>query len=146
MEPAVTHSLVKALRAVPGFDALDDRTLLSVVGDSANLFWREGSKVFERGSPSDGLYVVLSGAVRILGENGDEVNVLRSGDFFGEFSLVLDTDHMNDVVAAEDSELMVVPKESFERLIASSPDLGKRVRQKVEERLPPALRQLLAGR
>jgi CRP-like cAMP-binding protein len=142
----VTHSLVKALRAVPGFDALDDRTLLSVVGDSANLFWREGSTVFERGSPSDGLYVVLSGAVRILGENGDEVNVLRSGDFFGEFSLVLDTDHMNDVVAAEDSELMVVPKESFERLIASSPDLGRRVRQKVEERLPPALRQLLAGR
>jgi hypothetical protein len=41
---------------------------------------------------------------------------------------------------------MVVPKESFERLIASSPDLGRRVRQKVEERLPPALRQLLAGR
>lgn len=146
MEPAVTHSLVTALRAVPGFDALDDRTLLSVVGDSANLLWREGSTVFERGSPSDGLYVVLSGAVRILGENGDEVNVLHSGDFFGEFSLVLDTDHMNDVVAAEDSELMVVPKESFERLIASSPDLGKRVRQKIEERLPPELRQLLAGR
>ena len=117
MEPAVTHSLVNALRAVPGFDALDDRTLLSVVGDSANLFWSEGSVVFEQGSPGDGLYVVLSGAVRILGANGDEVNVLGSGDFFGEFSLVLDTDHMNDVVAAEDTELMVVPKESFERLI-----------------------------
>ena len=131
MEPAVTHSLVNALRAVPGFDALDDRTLLSVVGDSANLFWSEGSVVFEQGSPGDGLYVVLSGAVRILGANGDEVNVLGSGDFFGEFSLVLDTDHMNDVVAAEDTELMVVPKESFERLIASSSDLGEHVRQKL---------------
>lgn len=146
MEPAVTHSLVKALRAVPGFDALDDRALLGVVGDSANLFWREGSTVFERGSPSDGLYVVLSGSVRILGHNGAEVNVLRSGDFFGEFSLVLETDHMNDVVAAEDTELMVVPKEVFDRLIASSPDLGRRIRQKIEERLPPALRELLAGR
>lgn len=145
MEPAVTHSLVNALRAVPGFDALDDRTLLGVVGDSANLFWREGSVVFEQGSPGDGLYVVLSGAVRILGANGDEVNVLGSGDFFGEFSLVLDTDHMNDVVAAEDTELMVVPKESFERLIASSSDLGEHVRQKLEERLPPELRERLAA-
>ena len=145
MEPAVTHSLVNALRAVPGFDALDDRTLLSVVGDSANLFWSEGSVVFEQGSPGDGLYVVLSGAVRILGANGDEVNVLGSGDFFGEFSLVLDTDHMNDVVAAEDTELMVVPKESFERLIASSSDLGEHVRQKLEERLPPELRERLAA-
>jgi CRP-like cAMP-binding protein len=129
---------------VPGFDALDDRVLLGVVGDSANLFWREGSVVFEQGSPGDGLYVVLSGAVRILGDNGAEVNVLRGGDFFGEFSLVLDTDHMNDVVAAEDTELMVVPKESFERLIASSSDLGDRVRQKLEERLPPDLRERLA--
>jgi CBS domain-containing protein len=129
---------------VPGFDALDDRALLGVVGDSANLFWREGSVVFEQGSPGDGLYVVLSGAVRILGDNGAEVNVLRGGDFFGEFSLVLDTDHMNDVVAAEDTELMVVPKESFERLIASSSDLGDRVRQKLEERLPPDLRERLA--
>ena len=129
---------------MPGFDALDDRTLLGVVGDSANLFWREGSVVFEQGSPGDGLYVVLSGAVRILGNGGAEVNVLRAGDFFGEFSLVLDTDHMNDVVAAEDTELMVVPKASFERLVASSSDLGDRVRQKLEERLPQDLRERLA--
>jgi CRP-like cAMP-binding protein len=144
VESAVTHSLVTALRAVPGFEALDDRTLLGVVGDSANLFWREGSVVFERGSPGDGLYVVLSGAVRILDDGGGEVNVLRAGEFFGEFSLVLETDHMNDVVAAEDTELMVVPKESFERLIASSSDLGEHVRHKLEERLPPELRERLA--
>jgi CRP-like cAMP-binding protein len=145
VEPAVTHSLVKALRAVPGFEALDDHVLLGIVGDSANLFWREGSVVFEQGSPGDGLYIVLSGAVRILDASGDEVNVLRTGDFFGEFSLVLDTDHMNDVVAAEDTELMVVPKESFERLIASSSDLGEHVRRKLEERLPPELRERLAA-
>jgi CRP-like cAMP-binding protein len=142
VEPVVTHSLVTALRAVPGFSALDDHTLLGVVGDAANLFWRGGSVVFEKGSPADGLYVVLSGAVRIL-DDGVEVNVLRRGDFFGEFSLVLATDHMNDVVAAEDTELMVVPKEAFDRLLASSSDLGAQVRQKLEERLPDPLRARL---
>ena len=143
MGQVVTHSLVKALRAVPGLAGLDDGTLLGVVGDSANLAWRNGSVIFERGSPADGLYVVLAGAVRILGDAGEEVNVLRPGDFFGEFSLVLDTQHMNDVVAAEDTELMVVPKETFDRLIDSSPELGRQVRRKLEERLPDELRAQL---
>lgn len=129
---------------MPGFEALEDRQLLEVVGNSANLFWRSGRVVFERGSPADGLYVVLSGAVRILDEEGNDVNVLRTGDYFGEFSLVLDSEHMNDVVAAEDTELMVVPKETFDRLLGSSPELGRHVQEKLEERLPEDLRSRLS--
>jgi CRP-like cAMP-binding protein len=141
VEPEVTHSLVKALRAVPGFSAIDGHTLLGVVGDSANLHWQAGSTVFQKGDPGDGLYIVLSGAVRILGDGGEDVNILGPGDFFGEFSLVLDTERMNTVVAAEDTELMVVPKETFDLLIGSSEELGRQVRQKLEERLPAELRR-----
>ena len=62
MEPhRVTHSLVKALRAVPDFADLDDATLLRIVGASTNLFYPAGSVVFEPGSPAEALYVVLSG-------------------------------------------------------------------------------------
>jgi potassium-dependent mechanosensitive channel len=129
---------------VPGFEKVDDHALLELVGDSANLFWREGSIVFRRGAPSDGIYVVLSGAVRIFGDDGEEVNVLGAGEFFGEFSLVLGTNRLNDVAAAEDSELMVVPKETFDRLINSSPELGAEVRRKLEERLPDKLRSELS--
>lgn len=135
-EQSATHSLVKALRAVPGFAAVDDRTLLRVVGDSANLVWRAGSTVFARGSAADGLYVILSGSVRILGpDDKEEVNVLRDGDFFGEFSLLLDTEHRNTVAATEDTEIMVVPKETFQQLLDSSPDLGRQVRETLEARL-----------
>ena len=128
---------------MPGFESMDDRAVLGVVGDSANLFWRAGSTVFEAGAPSDGIYVVVSGAVRVLDDAGQEVSLLDAGEFFGEFSLVLGSARLNDVVAAEDCELMVVPKESFDRLIDSSPEFGAEVRRKLEERLPEHLRGLI---
>jgi CRP-like cAMP-binding protein len=135
MRRRVTHSLVKALRAVPGISSLDDRTLLALVGESANLFWPAESVVFERGSPADGLYFVLSGAVRILEEGGRELSVLGPGNFFGEFSLLLGTPHQHVVRAAEDTELMVVPKKCFDELIAGNPDLGRNIREQLEERV-----------
>lgn len=134
MEDRVTHSLVAALRAVPFLATLDDRTLLMIVGDSANLFWRAGSQVFARGTPADGLYVVLSGAVRILGDGGEEVNVLRRGDFFGEGSLLTGNPHRNDVEAAEDTELLVVAKERFDELLASNAEVAGSVRGAADAR------------
>jgi CRP-like cAMP-binding protein len=135
MERRVTHSLVNALRAVPSFAALDDRTMLAMVGDSMNLFWPAGSKVFARDTPADGLYLVLSGAVRVLAADGAELNVLRPGDYFGELSMLLGTPHQNDVEAIEDTELMVVAKERFEALVGERPELAASLRRTAEERL-----------
>ena len=138
VEP-VSHSLVAALRAVPAFAAFDDRMLLRVVGASTNLVWRPGSVVFEKGSEAEALYIVLAGRVRIVDASGDgevEIAQIGPGDFFGELSLLLHTTHSKTAVALEESELMVVPKESFQELLRSHPDLASELRRKVEERLP----------
>jgi CRP-like cAMP-binding protein len=135
METKVTHSLVTALRAVPGFASVDERMLLALIGDSANLFWPAGSVVFERGSPPDGLYIVVSGKLRVVDKNGDDVAEMGPGEFFGELSLLLDTFHRHDVRAEEDSELMVLPKECLDELSAEHPELGRAVRERAEERI-----------
>jgi CRP-like cAMP-binding protein len=129
----LTHSLVKALRAVPSLAPLDDHTLLAIVGDSANLFWRAGSTVYERGAPADALYIILSGSVRVLGARG-EVATFTVGDYFGELSLLLGTDHGHEVHAVEDCELMVVPKERFDDLLAGNPALAETIRRRAEDR------------
>jgi CRP/FNR family cyclic AMP-dependent transcriptional regulator len=134
MERRITHSLVSALRAVPSLGRLDDRTLLTIVGDSANLRWQEGTEVFAKGSPADGLYIVISGGVRVLGDNGAEIAVLAPGAYFGEFSLLLGSDHGHDVVALEDSELMVVPKDRFDAIMAEHPDLAQSIHDTAEAR------------
>ena len=134
VEREVTHSLVKALHDVPGFEVLDEHTLLALIGDSANLYWPAGSDVFERGGSSQGLYIVISGRVHILAENGSVLAELGSGDFFGEMSLLFGKGHRHDVRAGTAAELMVVPKEKFDELVGSNPEFGQYIRAKAEER------------
>lgn len=133
----VTHSLVKALQKVPGFDLLSDRDLLRIVGASVNLAWPAGSMVFEKDSPGEALYIVLSGEVRIFDQiDGSEIEIARTGpgDFFGEMSLLLDTTHTKNVEAVEDSELLVLMKDSFRRLMEMQDDLAAAVQRRLEER------------
>jgi CRP/FNR family transcriptional regulator, cyclic AMP receptor protein len=133
----ITHSLVKALRQVPGFDVLSDRDLLRIVGASVNLSWPAGTMVFEKDAPGEALYIVLSGQVRIYDQlDGKEVEIARTGpgDFFGEMSLLLDTKHTKNVQAVEDSELLVLMKDSFRRLLEMHHDLAAAVHERLEER------------
>lgn len=134
---APVHSLVKALRNVPDFASLDDGTLVRIVGGSANLAFARGAIVFEPGSDSEALFVVLSGRVRIFdtGRAGDlDVALLGPGQSFGEISLLLRAKHTKSAQAVEDSELMVVPRESFEEVLASNPDLKAIFDRRVEHR------------
>jgi CRP-like cAMP-binding protein len=136
MEASGSHSLVKALKAVPGFSSASDRDLLAVVGASANLRWQAGTTVFEEGDEADGLYVVLSGAVHVVGEPADQR--IGPGQFFGEVALVEDVPRTRGIVALEDSELMVVPREAFDAVIEASPELGRIVREKLVALRPGA--------
>ncbi len=133
----VSHSLVKALRGVPDFTPLDDRTLLQIVGASTNLAFSAGSVVFEPGSESEALYIVLSGQVVILeAKDGEQVEISRvgPGGSFGEFSMLLRMQHSKTARALEDAELMIIPRDSFEEVLATNPELAERFQRRLEER------------
>ena len=137
MTRPITHSLVKALKGVHGFDLLGGEDLLCIVGASANLRWPQGSHVFRKGSPGEALYVVLSGEVRIYDEvDGKEVEIAKTGPgkYFGEMSLLRDTTHTKNVQATQNSELLVITKEEFREMLESNPDLAAHVRDTFEVR------------
>ncbi len=139
MTTPVIHSLVKALQGVTALGSLGEDTALRIVGVSANLLWPEGSLIFAADHPAEGLYIVLKGRVRVFEDNGgrdQDVAFMGPGDFFGEASLLLDTDHTKSAEAVEDSELMVVPRRSFHQLLASDPELDRQVRATHHERVP----------
>ena len=134
---SITHSLIKALAGVPGFDELHESYLVEIAGASVNLIWPNGSFVFTKGSPADALYIVLEGAVRIYDEIDDaEIEIARTGpgEYFGEISLLMETTHTKNVQAVEDTELLVLSKDSFRRLLASNPNLEAQIRELSERR------------
>jgi CRP-like cAMP-binding protein len=131
----VSHTLVRALRAVPAFSTLDETTLCDIVGASSNLVWSAGSPIFEAGDPAEALYIVLSGSVRIVDESEQDVARLGPGEFFGELSLLQRSSHSKRAEVLEDSELMVLPQQPFEALLAEDPELAEAVRGAMETRL-----------
>jgi CRP/FNR family cyclic AMP-dependent transcriptional regulator len=84
--------------------------------------------IFAEGAVGDKMYLILSGAVRISREvpgMGEEaLAILRTGNYFGEMSLIDDSPRSADAKAHEDTELFVIRKEDLEDLLFVDRDLA----------------------
>jgi len=81
---------------------------------------RKGTVLFRQGDPSDTMYVVAAGRVRLtLGAGAEvrEIGVLGPGEFFGEISLLSGESRSATAEVIEDSRLLVVGRDAFNMLV-----------------------------
>lgn len=82
---------------------------------------KKGDQLFKENDDTKGLYLVHSGKVEISRVTADgwrqTLTVLNMGHFFGELSIIENRRHVASAVAIEDTELFLLPKEEFNRLI-----------------------------
>lgn len=101
---------------------------------------RRGHQIYLPGDPSDHVYVLKSGAVKIVGQSpeGCEVilAVLTSGDLFGELALTAaDEPQDHRAEAMDDTLLCEVPRDLLLRMIREAPAFGLHVTRLVGLRL-----------
>jgi CRP-like cAMP-binding protein len=85
---------------------------------------KAGDPIIREGDPSDGLYVVLSGEVRVTqGQGNVLVATLREGEIFGEMSVLTKAPAAATVSAAKLTSLLRLPREDFDALILSHPQI-----------------------
>lgn len=75
-----------------------------------------GDFVFQEGEPGDEAYIIASGEVEILRKNamGERtLAILGRGDILGEMALIDDQARMASAKARKDTELAVIPQETF---------------------------------
>lgn len=129
------------LADVPLFAFLDDAERAVLAERTVKISVKAGTVLFRRGDPGDELYVVRSGEVEIYFKNdtGERLvlETARSGDFFGEISLLDAGPRTASAVATKDLEALIVDRvdlEAFLRLHpAAAMDLltamGRRLRE-----------------
>ncbi len=87
--------------------------------------FRRGEVLFHEGDPGDALFVVASGAVKVVvpSEEGEEaiLATLRRGDFLGELALLDGAARSASAVALEPTETLALPREQFLALVAAEP-------------------------
>ncbi len=94
---------------------------------------RAGDLIIREGTSSDGLYVVLSGEVEVK-VRGERVALLREGEIFGEMSLLTHTAAAASVSSTRHTSLLRLPKEDFDTLILSHPQILEFVAELTDER------------
>jgi CRP-like cAMP-binding protein len=119
-------------------------SILNSVGDRQ---LKPGEILFKAGDPGDALYIVASGTVEVLnGYSPDDhdppLAVLGQGHAFGEMSLLSGGPRTATARAAEDTELLVIAKADFARLVAGDRQLAETVKRISHQR---AISNLSAG-
>ena len=80
----------------------------------------KGTILFRQGDPSDSMFVVGAGRIRLtLGTGAEvrEIGTLGPGDFFGEISLLTGAARTATAEVVEDSRLLVVGRDAFRMMV-----------------------------
>ena len=89
------------------------------------------------GKNSDGLYVVLHGAVQVAAKKDAtpvELARLKEGDIFGEMSLLTRKPATATVTSTGNSILLRLPRENFQELVLTHPQILELVSDLTEKR------------
>lgn len=130
------------LHNVPLFAGLDDAHLNLLIRVIVRKSYARNVKIIGAGDPTDSLYIVIDGRVKVLmsDEQGREVIlcILGRGEFFGEMGLLDDSPRSASVVTLEPSELLSISKTDFKRSLAENFDLSLGVMRGLVKRLREA--------
>jgi|ERR1041385_7787645 CRP-like cAMP-binding protein len=129
---------VELIRGVPLFANLSKRELEEVASIADEIDFKEGKELIREGARGREFFVLLDGAVEVT-QDGDRINQLGAGDFFGEIALVLPSCiRTATVTASTPVEALVVTGQDFRSLLQRAPDIERKVLKAAAERLGPS--------
>jgi CRP-like cAMP-binding protein len=120
-----------ALGRVSLFDHLDQPALLKLGRQASHQRKPAGQQLYERGSSSDGLWVLARGAVSLLVQDSGGERVLSTRtpvDAFGEAAMYVDPpEYMVSARAEETADVVLVPAEAFMQAVRNDPELAEKL-------------------
>jgi len=125
---------------------LDDSELKKIGGVVRDLPFKKGEFVFREKEDTKGIFLIHSGKVEISKVTSDgwkqTLAVLTKGSFFGELSIIEHRVHEANAVALEDTLVLFIPKEDFEKMEAEDLILATKIMKGLILVLSRNLRQM----
>ena len=112
----------------PLFDELLPEDLDIIARHGIERIFQKNTVVITEGDYSDSLYIIRKGRVKAFVSDDESkeitLNTQGPGEFFGELSLIDETERSASVMTTEKSTLVLVTRPGFERCLAENPDLA----------------------
>jgi len=127
------------LDRIPLLQGLDDELLQRLASIVRVRTYQRRAYVIHKGSVGDEMFFVLHGKLQVVdtSDNGREVgvNMLETGDIFGELSLIDGEPRSASVVAVSESLLAFLPRGEALNLFFHNPLVAERMLRRLAQRL-----------
>jgi CRP/FNR family cyclic AMP-dependent transcriptional regulator len=118
----------EVLRRVPLFALLDDEETAVLAGQVEVKTFAARQRIWKIGDAGGRAYVLVSGAIRVTTVDDDQQEVIvdqpAEGEFFGFASMLDQTPHQTDAIAAEESVCLEVDRNDIAVLLQRKPHAG----------------------
>lgn len=134
--------MVKLLKKIPLFSSLKDEELEAIYKVAIIKKFKKDHFILLENEGGDTLFVIITGKVKVtvFSELGKEVifSILEDGDFFGDMSLLDGNPRSASVVAVEDSEVRMIRRLDFIRILENHPSIALKLLEELTFRLRKA--------
>lgn len=127
----------RALQSVDFLRSLDSEQMEELASTCRERPYAPRETIIHQGDEGDELFIVQRGNVEVLLDaDGESVEVARlgPGSFFGEMSLMTGEPRMATVRTLRETQVLVVSKEAFAKVLDASPELAERISEMLTSR------------
>lgn len=139
---------VELLRNVELFSDLKEREIKSLAEFCVKRLFEKGQPLVKQGDSGLGLYILVSGKVKIVKKTSTgeelEIAVLGPGDFFGEMTVLDSSPRSANVIALEDTDCLLLTAWEFKARLEEHPEMALKVLPVVVKRFRETNEKLLA--
>jgi CRP-like cAMP-binding protein len=128
-----------SLRTIPLFAMVDDEALEALADLLIERRIPKHQTIVEEGLAGDYMYVIRDGQVKVTKLSGDGrekiLGLLGPGDFFGEMSLLDNSERSASVKSLTEMHIMALSRNDFLKELRNNPDLAMAVIQELTRRV-----------
>ncbi|MCK6568850.1 MAG: hypothetical protein DCC59_10640 [Chloroflexi bacterium] len=117
---AARNDLDILLRSVPLFISLTEEDLSALAKRFVPQRFERGEEIVRAGDSGDSFYVIRVGRAEVLSADGERLNNLGRGDYFGEASLLTGAKRNATIRALTSIQALALSKRDFDKLIRAN--------------------------
>jgi diguanylate cyclase (GGDEF)-like protein len=131
MSVQINTGIYKVLKKAAIFSSLSGLELDAVVSYLEPRSLKKGEVVFSEGAIGEEMFVIVSGGIEAWVAQADGTKrwsfELKTGDFFGEMSIIANETRSATIVTKEDTELLTLNGVDFYRVVFEYPIIGAKI-------------------
>ncbi len=133
MPPEVTHELVEVLGKIPLFNELSLPQVRKILNICSRRTHQPEERLCIGGNPSDEMYIVISGELAIVTEEGVRVATILPVTTVGEMGVMTGQPRSATVEVIKQSVVLVIRKRHFDALMRAEDNMKGRIYRNVIE-------------